>query len=522
MADSPRTLVLPALHLMSAQITPDTSLPTAPPAQESPLSRRRWAVLALLTVLVAGTWVDLAALLTYPVAVGVDGYYYVLQVNALRGQGGLYFPTAAPLVLYLLSGVSYLAGDPVVAIKIVSVLLHAALCVGIFAIITSSTRAAWLGVLGSALAAAFGTHRYMVAEFINNLGALTFLVWSGWCAVRAYQTRQSLRASLSVALLVAAFFSHRSAPAVAAAVAVSVLLMYLWAGSEVDDRNRRLVAVFAVILLWLLPALLASQRLLPLPAWMEGELMNRPRLPLSQMALAEKLILIVVAPTVLLLISWEPKRRARLFNVVFGSVAVWALLITLNPFLDHARVGMGTTWRLNSLAYIQAAILVPGLVWLILPMRREYIFYLAAVILPLAVWSARDLPPYGMRREYLLRREQLLQGLSSCRGRLGPSPLVLSPHGDQFIVTSTLGVPAQQRWPADSTDRTIYWLLDSVEPRFLTPSAIILVTGRGGNLTVLAKDDDVRRSLDVMGASERRQLLINNPHLHDYFFNRPQ
>lgn len=507
---------------MSTQTTRDTSPPIAAPAQEGPPSRRRWALPALWSVLVAGTWVDLASLLAHPVAVGVDGYYYVLQVNALLGQGRLYFPTAAPLILYLMGGVSYLAGDPVIAIKIGSALLHAALCLGIFAIINSSTRAAWLGVLGSALAAAFGTHRYMVAEFINNLGALTFLVWSGWCVVRAYQTRRSLWASLSVALLIGAIFSHRSAPAVAAAVAVSVLLTHLWAGSEVADRNRRLAAAFAVVLLWFLPALLASQRLFPLPTWMEGELMNRPRLPLSQMALAEKLILLVVAPLVLFIISWKPKRRGTLFNIVFGSIAVWSLLITLNPFLNHAGIGMGTMWRLDSLAYIQAAILVPGLVWLILPMRRELVFYLAAVILPLTVWSARDLPPFGMRGEFLSRREQLLQGLHSSRGQLGTAPFVLSPHGDQFVVTSALGVPAQQRWPSEPTDHTIYWLLNSVEPRFLTPTAIILVKERGGNFTVLAKDEDVRRLLDVTGASERRQLLINNPHLHDYVFNRPK
>lgn len=127
-----------------------------------------------------------------------------------------------------------------------------------------------------------------------------------------------------------------------------------------------------------------------------------------------------------------------------------------------------------------------------------------------------------MRPEYLSRREQLLQSLPSCRGQLGPAPLVLSPHGDQFVVTSAVGAPAQQRWPTDPDGRTIYWLLNSVEPRFVTPDSCVLVTEKGGNFTVLAKDDDVRRWLGAAAAGERRQLLINNPHLHDYFFSRPR
>ena len=39
----------------------------------------------------AAAWRDAAALLKYPVAVGVDGYYYVLQVKQLLNTGHLHF-----------------------------------------------------------------------------------------------------------------------------------------------------------------------------------------------------------------------------------------------------------------------------------------------------------------------------------------------------------------------------------------------------------------------------------------------
>jgi hypothetical protein len=71
--------------------------------------RLEW--LALVAALAVGVAYDAAVLFKYPFAVGVDGYYYVLQINELRTQGRLYFPTRTPLILYLLTGVSAPAGS---------------------------------------------------------------------------------------------------------------------------------------------------------------------------------------------------------------------------------------------------------------------------------------------------------------------------------------------------------------------------------------------------------------------------
>ena len=49
--------------------------------------------LILLLVLTAGVAHDYVLLRTTGVAVGVDGYYYVLQVTQLAQSGRLYFPT---------------------------------------------------------------------------------------------------------------------------------------------------------------------------------------------------------------------------------------------------------------------------------------------------------------------------------------------------------------------------------------------------------------------------------------------
>src|SRR5215467_1679872 len=70
---------------------------------------------ALLSVLVAGILQDAALLLPYPIAVGRDGYYYVVQANSMLSQGHLYYPTHLRLILYMVTAASYLIGDPVLA-----------------------------------------------------------------------------------------------------------------------------------------------------------------------------------------------------------------------------------------------------------------------------------------------------------------------------------------------------------------------------------------------------------------------
>ncbi|MDT4955419.1 MAG: hypothetical protein QOJ02_3557 [Acidobacteriota bacterium] len=479
----------------------------------------RWALLALLAELLIGGWHDAMTLLKYPVAVGIDGYYYVLQVNELQYHGHFYFPTSTPLILYALAGLSRLTGDSVLAIKIGSIILHAALCFGIFALIAGATRSRWLGVLGSALAVISSAHFYMIGEFINNLGAVTFLIWCGWFTMRAFQTRRNIWILLACVSLIAATFSHRSALLLAMILALSLFLMRLLISTK--SRGLRLAGILTILIIWCAPAILVLQPLVQLPAWLQGDFSSVPSLPLSRVGVAEQLLLMVLAPATLIIITLGRRRpEDNIASLIFGSVALWGLLTTLNPFLNHNREWIGVTWRLSMLAYIQVAILVPGVIWLVIPFKREALFYIAALVLPLMIWSMRDSLPYGMRGEYLSERAEMVKRLPLYRQQLGPNSLIISPHGDQFVVTSVLGVPSQQRWPNSNTYDSIYWLLHQVGPHFLTPSMTVLMPEREGLYTVLAKDDEVSQQMKAIGPFEQRQLLISNPHLHDYVFHR--
>ncbi len=121
-----------------------------------------------------------------------------------------------------------------------------------------------------------------------------------------------------------------------------------------------------------------------------------------------------------------------------GAVAIWALLITINPFLNSDPQLPTVSGRLGLLAYLLVAILLPGFFWLIVSNHKASTLYIAAAILPLLFFNLRAPIPPGLRDDYLRRRQLLIQSLPVIPGHPDKEPLVMAAHGDQFVVTSTL------------------------------------------------------------------------------------
>lgn len=483
----------------------------------TPIPRPPLTRIALLTVLALGAWHDAALLLRHPVAVGTDGYYYVLQLDELRSSGRLYFPTSTPLVLYLLAGLSRLTGDTVLAVKAGAVLLHALLGSGVYALVAAVTGSRWLGVVGCALAVTSGLHLYLISEFVNNLGAVVFLLWCGWCAARFAETRHAAWAVCAAGCLAAAALSHRSALFLAPIMALLAHLAGRLTSPESSGRCRVLVAA-AVLFAWLAPAALRAQSMFGLPVWVGSELAAAPSLPLNRVTLAENLFLLVGAPvTLILLVSVRRRADLRLAGLGLGAVAMLSLLITVNPFLNLEGGWLGIAGRLSSLSYVQAAILWPGLLFLLSLRWRVAAVYGLAALVPLTVLSFRAPLPPGLRPGFLKARAQLIEGLRAHRGRFPASALIVSPHGDQFIITAFLGIPSQQRPPESAQYQNVYWLLRRVEPNALDSAIMVLTKEAESGYAVIVREADLRRQFGLMSPDEQRRLLTHNPHLYESY-----
>ena len=474
----------------------------------------------LLVGLAVVAFRDLALLRRYGFPLGVDGYYYLLQVDELQTKGHLYFHSATPFVVYFLAGVGYLTGNSIFGIKLGAVVLHALLCAGIFALLASTIRSGWIAISGGALPAVSGLHFYMLSEFIANLMAIMLLVWCAFCVIQLIQTRRIAWAAYAVVLLVGAAFSHRSALVIVLAVVIFAGLLY-WLFAQDSLRGYRpYAALLFVSIVWLSPAILAMQSFARLPKWLTDEVLTVPKLPFDQYALGDEILLLIASLLVLFLLLAFRRRLPRGAGAYFfGSVALWSLVVTMNPFLNPVPGWLSLAGRLRGLAYIQVAILVPALLWWVIKLRRELAPYAVAVTIPFVLLSALSPRPRGMQPDYLSARQQLLTNLPRVRPQLGPNPIVIAAHGDEFLVTSVLGVPSQHTRPANTNHQDVFWLLRNMNNEDLTVLVLDVKPDSQSMSTVLIEDTELQAQLREMPDAERRRLFSINPHLATAYYS---
>jgi len=319
-------------------------------------------VVALSLLLLTAFWVDLTSLTQYPTAVGVDGYYYVLQVDHLRSTGNLYFATPTPLVIYFLAALKSLIPETVLAIKVGAGLLQVLLILGLFLLIRELTGSFALGLVSGLLAAIIRSRFYFEAEFLNNLGSIVLLIWSGWSLYRFLVAHRRVWLYLSFVLFAAGVFSHRSAAMIALLFAI---LLLMFRKAIVGTRNQRIVAVVVAGMVWFAPAILANRSLTLELIHSPNELRTWPAWPIAGALFADELLLLAISIAMLIALGLlSHKCELRAAHYIFGCVALYSLLITLNPFVNPETGLTGLAGRIRALSYVQSALLLPGLLWI--------------------------------------------------------------------------------------------------------------------------------------------------------------
>lgn len=199
---------------------------------------------------------DFSLLFQVQAPAGIDGYYYVLQIETLRSRGHLYFPSNTPLTIYFLTALSFSTRNVVVAVKIGAVFLHVFLVIGMFALTTILTRNVWLGILSLLITAASGLHLYMIGEFLSSLGASTFLVWGAFGIVKAQQNKTRLWLAFSIIFFICAVFAHRSALGLIVLFSFTIVSANLLLNKNLKSSRR--FSIFSAAL-FLLPLAAARQ-----------------------------------------------------------------------------------------------------------------------------------------------------------------------------------------------------------------------------------------------------------------------
>jgi hypothetical protein len=374
-------------------------------------------LLLLAATSVAASLRDAEVLFRYRVAVGLDGYYYVQQVNNVLATAKPYYPTPAPLVLYLLTTVSHIFGV-IPGIKIASLFMHAFLCLGVYALVSEAFRSRWLGLLAYVIAASSALHFYLVGEFIRETAALAFLAWACYALskVANVQRRQRVWPLLSALLFLSALFSHVSA------------LLYLCLGfllwcllrvliCPISSRMARWLVLVSLLVLCGLPGLLASQRLLTLPEWLASEFLPRPQSPIGGIGWPEKsLAAVAVATYAAAALSRKTYLRNTAAFYTASIVGITCAVLTLNPFLDYSTGTVAIAGRMGNLVHLYLAVLIPATVLSLRGAKLSLTSSFAAIpVIFLLVLGALGPLPRGLSLEYLWDRQQLIAQLPRVR-----------------------------------------------------------------------------------------------------------
>lgn len=395
------------------------------------------AVLALVAWSAHHRW---AVLSSSPHPVGIDGYFYPIQIRALLETGHLAYP-ASPLTFWIMAAVAKLAG-PIVAAKLVAAIGGA--LVGVPAFVLGRRLGGTLGGLAAAVVAVgSGGSFYLSLEFVKNGLGLTVALTAVWLALRALERPDRGRVVGAALGLVAALATHKMAAALAVALVVPALVVELRARLGAARAWRwigggaALAAVLAVALGALAPArFVAGRDLAELGAalsddarwWLPAmHLPHRGRpdfvLALGHQALfATALALALLGVVVAGRFTDRLARPGRAAERAVGLAAAALVLVTAIPWLAvDDPDGLG--FRLRVAVFAPAAVVAAALVGRLLGLVAAR--WHALVVVPALVVRLASIDPEP-RQGLVVAHPALVSGFVTLPERLPADAVIIT------------------------------------------------------------------------------------------------
>lgn len=347
------------------------------------------AVGVALVALVAWSFQQRWHMLTAsPFPLGVDGYFYPIQLRSLAEHGVLAYP-ASPLAFYLLAPFAA-ATDPITGAKLGAALLGAAIAGPAYGVGIRLGGSRGAGLVAAVLATTSIGSAYLTIEFVKNGIGLTIALTALWLVLRATEQPSRPRIAAALGCLCAAYATHKMAAAIVLAVAIPAALAAAAARGVLRGR-RLLEAIGGLVLIAFLALVIGAvfpHRFLSADdaSLVRGLFSATPRwtapalvFPTGELALGHDallgLVLAVAAWAVLVLrkprhsaapaAPAAPRDAARSPVVMAASWPILVLAIGIGlPFLAVSdRQGLGFRLRLAAFlpAALSAAILARGL-----------------------------------------------------------------------------------------------------------------------------------------------------------------
>jgi hypothetical protein len=218
------------------------------------------AILAGLVALVAySAHQRYAFLSSSPYPMGVDGYFYPIQLRAVLEHGTLQYP-ASPLAFYLMAPLAWLT-DPITGAKLGAAIGGALIALPAYAVgrqLGGGSRAA--GLVAAAIATTSAGSWYLSIEFVKNGWGLTAALTAIWLVLRAVDTPSRRRITLATAGLVVAALTHKMAVGLVVAIGGPAIVVAVLASRTRTQRLRIAAIAAAAIAVAVIAAIAFPER----------------------------------------------------------------------------------------------------------------------------------------------------------------------------------------------------------------------------------------------------------------------
>lgn len=390
---------------------------------------RLCAGLALTALVARACWVRWQLLDSSPFPLGVDGYFYPIQLRALLETGELAYP-ASPLAFWLMAPLAALT-DPIFGAKLGAMLAGGLTPWPAYALGRRLGGGRVAGLAAATVAASSVGALMLTAEFVKNSFGVTFALAALAALLAALAEPSRRRSAVAVLAAVACVLAHKSAAALLLLGGGAALVSWAW--QRGGAWRRRGVGALALATGGLLavgtlapelgfsPELVWRERGLLFGAWhweLPALAVRGYRLSLGYEVVSSAVACALAAVALL----WQrralapPGRRAAAWALVaLGLVLGWPALA-----VEDAQ-GLG--FRLRLIAFVPwaaAAAVVTGAV-LAVPTRRAALRGGLAALAALVLWRA----PTRLERGVVYAHPAMIAAVCALASAVPPGELVL-------------------------------------------------------------------------------------------------
>jgi len=174
-----------------------------------------------------------------PFPLGVDGYFYPIELRSLLDRGELAYP-ASPLAFYLLVPFAAIWG-PLTGAKLGAALYGAAIAGPAYGVGARLGGGRGAGLVAAVLATTSVGSAYLTIEFVKNGIGLTVALTALWLVLRATERPTAARIATAVGGVLAAYATHKMAAAIVVMIAIPAAFAAATAHGAL--RGRRLLYV---------------------------------------------------------------------------------------------------------------------------------------------------------------------------------------------------------------------------------------------------------------------------------------